>query len=92
MGVCFKRVACLSMDSENERYYQKKAFVGDSVTLFLKEEYFQVSRISGNIRHIGNNKLVIVSNDNQEYSIVFNWINAFNLDYRCQESKYKYGV
>lgn len=40
MGVCFKRVACLSMDSENERYYQKKAFVGDSVTLFLKEEYF----------------------------------------------------
>lgn len=30
-----KRVTCLSLDAENEKYYDKKCFVGDTVTLFL---------------------------------------------------------
>lgn len=33
MGVCLKRVTCLSLDTENEKYYNKKCFVGDTVTL-----------------------------------------------------------
>lgn len=35
MGVCLKRITCLSLDAENEKYYDKKCFVGDTVTLFL---------------------------------------------------------
>lgn len=32
MRVCLKRVACLSLDTEDEKYYNKKCFVGDTVT------------------------------------------------------------
>lgn len=46
MGVCLKRVACLSLDTEDEKYYNKKCFVGDTVTLFLTNG----SNIQGNIK------------------------------------------
>lgn len=34
MGVVTKTVKCLSQDSENEKYYMTKAFVGDLITVF----------------------------------------------------------
>ena len=35
MGVCLKEVRSLSLSSNDEMYYKKKACVGDCVTLFL---------------------------------------------------------
>ena len=87
MGVCLKRVTCLSLDTENEKYYNKKCFVGDTVTLFLTNG----SNIQGNIKKLGNQEIEIIAKDNKGYSFSYSSIRSFNLDFRCQDSRYKFG-
>lgn len=87
MGVCLKRVTCLSLDTENEKYYNKKCFVGDTVTLFL----INGSNIQGNIKKLGNQEIEITAKDNKCYSFNYSSIRSFNLDFRCQDSRYKFG-
>lgn len=87
MGVCLKRVACLSLDTEDEKYYNKKCFVGDTVTLFLTNG----SNIQGSIKKLGNKEIEITARDNKCYSFNYNNIRSFNLDFRCQDSRYKFG-
>lgn len=87
MGVCLKRVTCLSLDIENEKYYNKKCFVGDTVTLFLTND----SNIQGSIKKLGNREIKIIAKDNKCYSFNYSSIRSFNLDFRCQDSRYKFG-
>lgn len=87
MGVCLKRVTCLSLDTENEKYYNKKCFVGDTVTLFLTNG----SNIQGNIKKLGNREIKIIAKDNKCYSFNYSSIRSFSLDFRCQDSRYKFG-
>lgn len=89
MGVVTKTVKCLSQDKENEKYYMAKAFVGDMITIFTSGK---LGRIYGKLVALGDKQLKIQMDNGESHTIALNAINSFQVEFRCQESSYKYGA
>lgn len=87
MGVVTKTVKCLSQDSENEKYYMAKAFVGDLITVFTSG-----SRVYGKLVALGDKQLKIQMDNGECHTFALNTIKSFQVEFRCQESSYKYGA
>ena len=87
MGVVTKTVKCLSQDSENEKYYMAKAFVGDLITVFTSG-----GKVYGKLVALGDKQLKIQMDNGECHTMALNTINSFQVEFRCQESSYKYGA
>ena len=84
MGVCAKRITCLSMDRDNERYYPSKVCNGDIVTLFFNNG----GQIQGRVINIKSDVIVIEDiNTHEKNAFAFRNINSFNRDFRGELSK-----
>lgn len=88
MGVVTKTVKCLSQDSENEKYYMMKAFVGDFITVFTSGN---LGVVMGTLVSLGDKQLKIKMKSGECHKIAFSNINSFEVVFRSTESKYKYG-
>lgn len=83
MGVKVRRVTCLSLDSVNEKYYSKKLFVDDLVTLFLVDN----KRLQGRVVNLGKSSLRLVDNFKNTVDIDYDKITTFNIDFRGTVSR-----
>lgn len=84
MGVCIRKVTCLSMDKTCENHYSLKACKGDIVTL-----YFSGSKmVQGRINDIKSNYLVLEDlNNGNKTTFLFNDIQGFIIEHRGSISK-----
>lgn len=58
MSVCIRRLNCLSLDKENEKYGSWKALPGDSIKIF----FFNGKSVVGKLEKIRNNDLLLITN------------------------------
>ena len=87
MGVCSKRVVCLSHDAEYEKYGMRKAFVGDIISVF----FVRGGGMQCRIEKIGNNYLEVIDTiDRKKFRLSFDQIESFNIDFRGAKSKAEY--
>lgn len=84
MGVCAKRITCLSMDKDNEHYYARKVCTGDIVTLF----FINGGQIQGRVSSIKSDCIVLEDfNTKKKTTFALKNINGFNRDFRGELSK-----
>lgn len=84
MGVCVKRITCLSMDKDNEQYYASKVCTGDIVTLFFNNG----GQIQGRVGSIKSDCIVLEDiNTNKRTTFALRDIKCFNRDFRGSNSK-----
>lgn len=84
MGVCVKRITCLSMDKDNEQYYHSKVCTGDIVTLFFNNG----RRIQGKVDSIKSDCIVLEDiNTKKKTTFALRNIDGFNRDFRGSNSK-----
>lgn len=84
MGVCVRKITCLSMDKDNEKYYASKVCIGDIVTLFFKNG----TNIRGRLVSIKSDCIVLEDIDLKNKNTFFlKDIKSFNRDFRGSNSK-----
>lgn len=84
MGVCVKRITCLSMDKDNENYYSSKVCTGDIVTLFFNNG----KNIQGRVSSIRPDCIVLEDiNNKRKNTFYIKDIKCFNRDFRGSTSK-----
>lgn len=85
MGVVIRRIECLSLDSENEKYYKRKVLKGDIVTCFTKDG----RNIHGRVEKWDKYFLYLkeCNYPNRDVSIPLSSIKSYNLDFRGELSR-----
>ena len=83
MGVCIKRINCLSMDKDNENYYPSKVCTGDLVTLFFNNG----RNIQGRVSSIRHDCVVLEDSNKRKSTFYLKDIKSFNRDFRGSTSK-----
>lgn len=84
MGICIKRITCLSMDKDNEKFYASKACVGDVVTLFFNNR----PNVCGRLFSIKSDCIVLEDlHNNKKSTFYLKDIQCFNRDFRGSTSK-----
>lgn len=80
MGVCLKEVRTLSLSSNDEMYYKKKACVGDCVTLFLNSG----EQITGVVYKLSNNYISLSHPASNKIikSVKYSNVRTFNINSR----------
>lgn len=76
-------IPCLSYNQANEKYYAKKAFVGDTVDFWLNN----TSRLVGVIDKIEKDRLVIIGDMNKKIEIKYKDIKSYMIIYRSKKSE-----
>ena len=84
MGVCVKKITCLSMDKDNEKFYTSKVCVDDVVTLFFNNG----TNIQGRLVSIKSDCIVLEDVYNKKQNTFYlKDIQSFNRDFRGLTSK-----